>query len=68
MIGVSLIGIDSVMCPLETRKIAWNRLAADLDRAKLAEITQEISLDEVVAAGSNVLAGKVRGRLVVKIV
>jgi acrylyl-CoA reductase (NADPH) len=66
--GISLLGIDSVMCPLELRKRAWNRLAADLDRAKLAEITQEIGLDEVVAAGSNVLAGKVRGRLVVKIV
>src|SRR5439155_1438840 len=60
--GISLLGIDSVMCPLELRKRAWNRLAADLDRAKLAEITQEIGLDEVVAAGSNVLAGKVRGR------
>src|SRR5207244_275096 len=66
--GISLIGIDSVMCPLALRKIAWSRLEADLDRRKLAEITQEISLDEVVAAGSNVLAGQVRGRIVVKIV
>jgi acrylyl-CoA reductase (NADPH) len=66
--GISLLGIDSVMCPLELRKIAWSRLEADLDRRKLAEITQEIGLDEVVAAGSNVLAGQVRGRIVVKIV
>jgi acrylyl-CoA reductase (NADPH) len=65
--GISLFGIDSVMCPLELRKIAWSRLASDLDRRKLAEITHEIGLDEVIAAGSNVLAGQVRGRIVVKI-
>jgi acrylyl-CoA reductase (NADPH) len=65
--GVSLLGIDSVMCPLELRKQAWGRLATDLDHGKLAEITQEISLDEVIAAGARVLAGEVRGRIVVKI-
>jgi acrylyl-CoA reductase (NADPH) len=66
--GISLLGIDSVMCTQVVRRIAWSRLAEDLDRRKLAEITQEISLDEVIAAGSNVLAGGVRGRIVVKIV
>lgn len=66
--GVCLLGIDSVMCPIELRKIAWSRLASDLDRRKLAEITQEIGLNEVVAAGARVLAGDVRGRIVVKIV
>ena len=65
--GVCLLGIDSVMCPIETRKIAWSRLARDLDRAKLAEITHEIGLDQVVDAGSKILAGQVRGRIVVKI-
>ena len=65
--GVCLLGIDSVMCPIEQRKLAWNRLANDLDRAKLAEITHEIGLDEVVGAGSKILAGQVRGRIVVKI-
>jgi acrylyl-CoA reductase (NADPH) len=65
--GVCLLGIDSVMCPLELRKIAWTRLATDLDRAKLTEITHEIGLDEVIAAGSRILAGQVRGRIVVKI-
>jgi acrylyl-CoA reductase (NADPH) len=65
--GVCLLGIDSVMCPIELRKIAWSRLATDLDRAKLAEITHEIGLDEVVAAGAKILAGQVRGRIVVKI-
>ncbi|MEA2894205.1 MAG: acrylyl-CoA reductase [Bradyrhizobium sp.] len=65
--GVSLLGIDSVMCPIKTRKAAWARLASDLDRAKLAEITHEIGLDEVIAAGAKILAGQVRGRIVVKI-
>jgi acrylyl-CoA reductase (NADPH) len=65
--GVSLLGIDSVMCPISLRKAAWARLASDLDRSKLAEITHEIGLDEVIAAGAKILAGQVRGRIVVKI-
>ena len=65
--GVCLLGIDSVMCPIELRKIAWSRLASDLDREKLTEITHEIGLDEVIAAGAKILAGQVRGRIVVKI-
>ncbi|MGN6308277.1 MAG: acrylyl-CoA reductase (NADPH) [Xanthobacteraceae bacterium] len=65
--GVCLLGIDSVMCPIELRKQAWSRLASDLDRAKLAEITHEIGLDEVIAAGPKILGGQVRGRIVVKI-
>jgi acrylyl-CoA reductase (NADPH) len=65
--GVCLLGIDSVMAPIALRQAAWQRLAGDLDKAKLAEITQEIKLDEVVAAGAKVLAGQVRGRIVVKI-
>ena len=66
--GVCLLGIDSVMCPIELRRIAWGRLASDLDSGKLAEITQEISLNEVIDAGARILAGQVRGRIVVKIV
>jgi acrylyl-CoA reductase (NADPH) len=65
--GVCLLGIDSVTCPIELRKIAWNRLAGDLDRAKLTEITHEIGLGEVIEAGARILAGQVRGRTVVKI-
>ncbi|UFZ07336.1 oxidoreductase [Bradyrhizobium ontarionense] len=65
--GVCLLGIDSVMCPLPARKIAWARLAADLDRSKLAEITHEIALDQVAALGQQILAGQVRGRTVVRI-
>ncbi|MFK4384828.1 MDR family oxidoreductase [Bradyrhizobium sp. USDA 223] len=66
--GVCLLGIDSVMCPIEPRKAAWQRLASDLDRTKLTEITKEISLDEVAGWGAKILAGQVRGRVVVKIV
>jgi acrylyl-CoA reductase (NADPH) len=65
--GVSLLGIDSVMCPIEPRKAAWARLAQDLDRSKLSEITHEIGLDQVVGMGAQILAGGVRGRIVVKI-
>jgi acrylyl-CoA reductase (NADPH) len=66
--GVCLLGIDSVMCPVPLRKNAWERLARDLDRAKLSEITHEISLDQVIGMGPQILAGQVRGRVVVKIV
>jgi acrylyl-CoA reductase (NADPH) len=65
--GVCLLGIDSVMCPLAPRKAAWERLARDLDREKLSEITHEIPLDQVIAAGPKILGGQVRGRIVVKI-
>ncbi len=65
--GVCLLGIDSVMCPIELRKTAWSRLASDLDRAKLTEITHEIGLGQVIDAGAKILAGQVRGRIVVKI-
>jgi acrylyl-CoA reductase (NADPH) len=66
--GVCLLGIDSVMCPIEPRKAAWDRLARDLDRSKLSEITREIGLADVIEMGPKILAGQVRGRIVVKIV
>src|SRR5476651_1168022 len=65
--GVSLIGIDSVMCPLPLRQEAWRRLATDLDRGKIAAMTSEIKLADVIEAGARILAGQVRGRIVVKI-
>jgi acrylyl-CoA reductase (NADPH) len=49
------------------RKVAWSRLASDLDPEKLIEITHEIGLVEVIEAGAKILAGQVRGRIVVKI-
>jgi acrylyl-CoA reductase (NADPH) len=65
--GVSLIGIDSVMCPLERRREAWKRLASDIDASKLATMTSEIDLAEVMDAGRRIVEGAVRGRIVVKI-
>jgi acrylyl-CoA reductase (NADPH) len=65
--GVCLLGIDSVMCPLPPRKAAWERLVRDLDRSKLSEITHEIQLAQVIETGPKILAGQVRGRIVVKI-
>jgi len=65
--GVSLIGIDSVMCPLERRREAWKRLASDIDAGKLAMMTIEIDLAGVMDAGRRIVEGAVRGRIVVKI-
>jgi acrylyl-CoA reductase (NADPH) len=65
--GVCLYGIDSVMCPLDRRREAWKRLENDLDRQKLAMITREIGLSDVFGVAPDILAGQVRGRIVVKI-
>jgi acrylyl-CoA reductase (NADPH) len=65
--GVSLIGIDSVMCPLERRQEAWKRLASDIDAGRLATMTSEIDLAGVMDAGRRIVEGAVRGRIVVKI-
>jgi len=65
--GVSLIGIDSVMCPLPLRQQAWRRLETDLDRSKIAAMVSEIGLGDVIDAGRRIVEGKVRGRIVVKI-
>jgi acrylyl-CoA reductase (NADPH) len=65
--GVKLIGVDSVMAPKEKRVAAWQRLAKDLDPAKLDRITQKIGLSEAIAHAPDILAGKVRGRIVVDV-
>jgi acrylyl-CoA reductase (NADPH) len=65
--GVSLLGIDSVMCPIDIRRQAWRRLESDLDRDKLQAMTSEIALAGVIAAAPPILDGQVRGRIVVKL-
>jgi acrylyl-CoA reductase (NADPH) len=65
---VSLLGIDSVMCPMDRRREAWQRLATDLDMGKLAAMTSEIDLSGVIEAGHRIVEGGVRGRIVVKVV
>jgi len=65
--GVCLYGIDSVMCPLPRRQEAWKRLETGLDRQKLAAMTREIDLSGVPEAAAAILAGQVRGLVMVKI-
>ena len=65
--GVTLYGIDSVMAPNQLRLQAWSRLQQDLDLHKLAAMTTEISLNEVIETAPGILAGKLRGRTVVDV-
>jgi acrylyl-CoA reductase (NADPH) len=65
--GVTLYGIDSVMAPLAVRLEAWERLGRDLDMTKLDAIAREISLEEALIVAGELLAGKVRGRVVVDV-
>jgi acrylyl-CoA reductase (NADPH) len=65
--GVSLLGIDSVVCPLPLRQAAWARLDSGLDRGKLAAMTTEVGLADVIEAGRRIVDGQVRGRIVVRI-
>jgi acrylyl-CoA reductase (NADPH) len=65
--GVTLAGIDSVMCPRPERLEAWRRLASDLDVAKLATISQEVGLSDVLPLASKLLNGEVRGRVIVDV-
>lgn len=65
--GVTLAGIDSVMVPKPRRIEAWNRLASDLDMAKLEEMITEIPMSDVIGTAPKFLEGQVRGRIVVPI-
>jgi acrylyl-CoA reductase (NADPH) len=65
--GVNLLGIDSVMCPTSQRIAAWNRLRTDLPVDKLEAMTIVTRLDEVPRIAAEILAGKVRGRIVVDV-
>ena len=65
--GVRLIGINSVTTPLPLRQMAWDRLARDLDLKKLASLTTTAGLNDVPKVAQDILAGKVRGRVVVDV-
>jgi acrylyl-CoA reductase (NADPH) len=65
--GVTLAGIDSVMAPTADRLQAWQRLATDLDTAVLETLLHDITLDDAIAIAPALLAGQVRGRLVVRV-
>lgn len=63
--GVSLLGINSVTRPYAERVEAWARLNAELDLSVLGQLTREVPLSEVIPVADDLLAGKIRGRLVV---
>jgi acrylyl-CoA reductase (NADPH) len=63
--GVRLIGINSVTTPLPKRRAAWERLARDMDMAKLKALTSHVKLEDVPRIAADIVAGKVRGRVVV---
>ena len=65
--GVSLLGIDSVMAPMQIRERAWNRLSKDINFEKLEEMIIETSLDQIEKFAQDILKGQVRGRVVVNI-
>jgi acrylyl-CoA reductase (NADPH) len=65
--GVALLGINSVTVPRAARIAAWARLAADLDRDKLAAMTTTVGFDAIVPTAERIVAGGVRGRVVVEI-
>ncbi|MCF8587523.1 acrylyl-CoA reductase (NADPH) [Gordonia liuliyuniae] len=65
--GVTLAGVDSVMCPVEDRREAWRRLAQDLDSAVLQPVTTSATLDDCARLADELIAGRVRGRIVVPI-
>ncbi len=65
--GVRLIGVNSVTTPKARRMLAWERLARDLDMAKLHALTSTVKLDDVPRVAEEIVAGKVRGRVVVEL-
>lgn len=64
--GVSLLGVDSVGCPRDLRLEVWRRLGIDLDLGKLDAMTSRIGFDDLPATGAAILAGQVKGRVVVE--
>lgn len=65
--NVALLGVDSVMAPLALRQQAWDRLARDLKPEMLESMIEEVGLEQAIAKAQDLMAGRVRGRVVVKI-
>ena len=65
--GITLAGIDSVMAPKPLRQEAWRRLAQDLDKDKLRALTTTMPLAQVTQLAPEILAGKIRGRVVLEV-
>ena len=65
--GVTLYGIDSSMAPLDKRGVAWERLARDLEMSLLEDLSFDLDFNDLPSAAEDILAGKIRGRAIVKI-
>ncbi|MDO5501080.1 MAG: MDR family oxidoreductase [Propionibacteriaceae bacterium] len=65
--GVSLLGVDSVMCPMPRRQEAWQRLGADLPAEVLDSLTETHGFDEIPDLAAQILAGRTRGRVVIEL-
>ncbi|ADD67618.1 quinone oxidoreductase, YhdH/YhfP family [Denitrovibrio acetiphilus DSM 12809] len=65
--GISLLGVDSVELPINVKASAWRRVATDLNVSEIGKLAHEITLNELPAYFEKILAGKVSGRIVVKI-
>jgi acrylyl-CoA reductase (NADPH) len=65
--GVNLLGIDSVMCPMPRRLAAWTRLQSDLPLQQLEAMTTEAGLADVPRIAQDIVAGHVRGRVVINV-
>lgn len=65
--GVRLLGVDSVMCPVERRKQVWQQIVRDFKPALLQEIAQEVPLEEAARLAADMLAGKNRGRVLINL-
>ena len=65
--GVALLGVDSVMASKQKRLEAWNRITTDLDLEKLQSLTTEIGFDDIVSTATDIVDGKIRGRVIVDI-
>ena len=65
--GVNLLGIDSVMRPYEDRVAAWARIASDMPKQALAEMSEVIALHDLPEAGAKILKGQIKGRLIVDV-
>lgn len=65
--GVALLGIESVMAPKPLRIAAWHRIAADLPKDKLSLICRSVPLADAIPRAADILAGRVRGRLIVDV-
>jgi NADPH:quinone reductase-like Zn-dependent oxidoreductase len=63
--GVSLLGVDSVNCPMDARRRVWERLAGDMRPKHLAAMSRTIAFDDLPKAFDDFIASRVKGRVVV---